>query len=277
MTRRSVGAPRITLPRPKATTNIITAMPRPTPRRHPRPRRTPTCAPVAISKTLLGPGVPAAATEKRKNATAWSRVMWATSRMSDRLDHGADGREIGRGGSCTFVRGRRLDGRVPAGRGRRAAARVVRRPRLRAASPRHVCHQRHRGGRPDADYRGRVEQSLPGEVVVLHPDEMHDGRPGTAAGFGYREVYVDPGRIADAVRVITGGVSPLRSSGDPSPTARPWLARSRPPSELRSSPWRSIPWFSGLPRASSMRRRTGPWPARPSVSTGRRSARPGDT
>ena len=31
------------------------------------------------------------------------------------------------------------------------------------------------------DYRGRVEQSLPGEVVVLHPDEMHDGRPGTAS------------------------------------------------------------------------------------------------
>src|SRR5262249_45720614 len=33
------------------------------------------------------------------------------------------------------------------------------------------------------DYRGRVERSAPGEVTVLHPDEMHDGRPGTAAGF----------------------------------------------------------------------------------------------
>ena len=79
------------------------------------------------------------------------------------------------------------------------------------------------------DYRGRVEQSLPGEVVVLHPDEMHDGRPGTAAGFGYREVYVDPGRIADAVRTITGrrGAAPVRPPS-PSPTARPWLARSRP-------------------------------------------------
>jgi AraC-like DNA-binding protein len=59
------------------------------------------------------------------------------------------------------------------------------------------------------EYRGRVEQSRPGEVVVLHPDEMHDGRPGTAAGFGYREVYVDPGRIADAVRTITGSAAPL--------------------------------------------------------------------
>ena len=59
------------------------------------------------------------------------------------------------------------------------------------------------------DYRGRVERSLPGEVVVLHPDEMHDGRPGTASGFGYREVYVDPARIADAVRAITGGSASL--------------------------------------------------------------------
>ena len=41
------------------------------------------------------------------------------------------------------------------------------------------------------DYRGRVERSTPGEVVVLHPDEMHDGRAGTDAGFGYRIVYVD--------------------------------------------------------------------------------------
>jgi len=65
------------------------------------------------------------------------------------------------------------------------------------------------------DYRGRAEQSLPGEVVVLHPDEMHDGRPGTAAGFGYREVYVDPARIADAVREISGGAAPLPFVGRP--------------------------------------------------------------
>jgi AraC-like DNA-binding protein len=59
------------------------------------------------------------------------------------------------------------------------------------------------------DYRGRVERSLPGEVVVLHPDEMHDGRPGTASGFGYREVYVDPARIAAAVREINGRAATL--------------------------------------------------------------------
>jgi len=59
------------------------------------------------------------------------------------------------------------------------------------------------------DYRGRVERSLPGEVVVLHPDEMHDGRPGTEAGFGYRIVYVEPARIAAAVRAISGRPAPL--------------------------------------------------------------------
>jgi AraC-like DNA-binding protein len=59
------------------------------------------------------------------------------------------------------------------------------------------------------DYRGRVELSTPGQVVVLHPDEVHDGRPGTADGFGYRIVYVEPARIADAARTIRGRWGPL--------------------------------------------------------------------
>ncbi len=54
------------------------------------------------------------------------------------------------------------------------------------------------------DYRGRVERSRPGQVVVLHPDEPHDGRAGGPDGFGYRIVYVDPARIAAAARAITG-------------------------------------------------------------------------
>ena len=59
------------------------------------------------------------------------------------------------------------------------------------------------------DYRGKVERSTPGQVVVLHPDEMHDGRAGTEAGFGYRIVYVEPARIAAAVRTIRGHLAPL--------------------------------------------------------------------
>jgi AraC-like DNA-binding protein len=54
------------------------------------------------------------------------------------------------------------------------------------------------------DYRGNVETSLPGQVVVLHPDETHDGRAGADGGFGYRIIYVDPARIGAAASVITG-------------------------------------------------------------------------
>ena len=54
------------------------------------------------------------------------------------------------------------------------------------------------------DYRGSGEISLPGQVVVLHPDEVHDGHAGTDAGFGYRQLYVEPALIFDAVRVLRG-------------------------------------------------------------------------
>ncbi|HEY3062404.1 MAG TPA: AraC family transcriptional regulator [Chloroflexota bacterium] len=54
------------------------------------------------------------------------------------------------------------------------------------------------------DYRGKVERSLRGQVTVLHPDELHDGRAGTAGGFGYRILYVEPSLISAAVRVLTG-------------------------------------------------------------------------
>jgi AraC-like DNA-binding protein len=59
-------------------------------------------------------------------------------------------------------------------------------------------------GLQEFDYRGRTERSRPGQVTVLHPDEPHDGRPGDGRAFGYRIVYVDPARIADAVRAIRG-------------------------------------------------------------------------
>ena len=63
------------LPRPNATTNIITPMPMLTPSRHGSPRTTPTVAPVSVSRRLLGPGVPAAATAKSRNPTTCSDVM----------------------------------------------------------------------------------------------------------------------------------------------------------------------------------------------------------
>ena len=43
-----------------------------------------------------------------------------------------------------------------------------------------------RSGVQEFDYRGAVHRSLPGQVVVLHPDELHDGRPGTDASSASR-------------------------------------------------------------------------------------------
>lgn len=59
------------------------------------------------------------------------------------------------------------------------------------------------------DYRGTVEISTPGQVVVLHPDEVHDGHAGTEEGFGYRILYVEPALIFEAVQVLCGHPCPL--------------------------------------------------------------------
>ncbi|MGY1770820.1 AraC family transcriptional regulator [Blastococcus sp. SYSU D00813] len=53
-------------------------------------------------------------------------------------------------------------------------------------------------------YRGEVRHCLPGQWHVLHPDELHDGAPGTEGGFGYRIMYVDPELVQQAL-----GGSPL--------------------------------------------------------------------
>jgi AraC-like DNA-binding protein len=65
------------------------------------------------------------------------------------------------------------------------------------------------------DYRGSVRTSTLGEVVVLYPDEPHDGRAGTDEGFGYRIVYVEPSRLTEALRVLRGRPSPLSFLRDP--------------------------------------------------------------
>lgn len=54
------------------------------------------------------------------------------------------------------------------------------------------------------EYRGAAQISTPGQVVVLHPDELHDGHAGTQEGFGYKIVYVEPALIFAASQVICG-------------------------------------------------------------------------
>ncbi|WP_374653804.1 AraC family transcriptional regulator [Dongia sp.] len=49
------------------------------------------------------------------------------------------------------------------------------------------------------DYRGARRDSAAGQVMVLYPDESHNGRAGVAEGFRYRMIYVAPHRIAAAL------------------------------------------------------------------------------
>ena len=44
-------------------------------------------------------------------------------------------------------------------------------------------------------YRGIARFSQPGQVIVLHPDELHDGAAGTEDGLVYRMIYVPPALI----------------------------------------------------------------------------------
>src|ERR1700761_4634139 len=42
-------------------------------------------------------------------------------------------------------------------------------------------------------------ESLPGEVVILHPDELHDGESGTDRALLYRMLYIRPEAVRDAL------------------------------------------------------------------------------
>ncbi|WP_084437787.1 AraC family transcriptional regulator [Shinella sp. HZN7] len=47
-------------------------------------------------------------------------------------------------------------------------------------------------------YRGETRFSPPGNVIVLHPDEMHDGGAATEDGLTYRMIYIPPERFLPA-------------------------------------------------------------------------------
>ncbi|OBQ67574.1 AraC family transcriptional regulator [Mesorhizobium erdmanii] len=52
-------------------------------------------------------------------------------------------------------------------------------------------------------YRGATRLSLPGQIIVLHPDELHDGGAGTEDGLRYRMLYLEPSLMLDCL----GGLS----------------------------------------------------------------------
>jgi hypothetical protein len=60
------------------------------------------------------------------------------------------------------------------------------------------------------DYRGATRNSLPGGLVILHPDELHDGRAGDERPFGYRTAYVAP---ADILNILDGRPLPFVAGG----------------------------------------------------------------
>jgi AraC-like DNA-binding protein len=55
------------------------------------------------------------------------------------------------------------------------------------------------GGVQRFDYRGVGVESTAGKLIVIHPDETHDGRAGAACGFQYRMLYVQPRLISEAL------------------------------------------------------------------------------
>jgi AraC-like DNA-binding protein len=62
------------------------------------------------------------------------------------------------------------------------------------------------------NYRRDQRNSLPGNTLVLHPDEPHDGEAGTAEGFQYRMIYIEPAIFQDvlggrALPFLEGGVT----------------------------------------------------------------------
>jgi AraC-like DNA-binding protein len=60
------------------------------------------------------------------------------------------------------------------------------------------------------DYRGQTRNSHFGQMVILHPDELHDGRAGTEDGFRYKTLYVRPSAIQ---RVLDGQPLPFIKGG----------------------------------------------------------------
>lgn len=48
-------------------------------------------------------------------------------------------------------------------------------------------------------YRGEERRSMPGQILVLHPDEEHDGGAGSDASLVYAMLYVSPALVAQAM------------------------------------------------------------------------------
>nr|WP_272214207.1 AraC family transcriptional regulator [Marinicella sp. W31]MDC2877944.1 AraC family transcriptional regulator [Marinicella sp. W31] len=52
-------------------------------------------------------------------------------------------------------------------------------------------------------YRGAARFSTPGRLIILHPDELHDGGAGGEDGLTYRMIYLGPDRIGAALHGLS--------------------------------------------------------------------------
>ncbi len=64
-------------------------------------------------------------------------------------------------------------------------------------------------------YRGGLQTSAAGQVMVIHPDETHDGHAGVDEGFAYRMLYVDPAAVSAALGGRPAPFVPEVVSDDP--------------------------------------------------------------
>lgn len=61
-------------------------------------------------------------------------------------------------------------------------------------------------------YRGAQADSLAGNAIVLHPDEVHDGRAGAGTGFHYRMIYIEPRLVGTALQGRTNALPFLKDA-----------------------------------------------------------------
>lgn len=64
-------------------------------------------------------------------------------------------------------------------------------------------------------YRGALQTSRGGQVMIIHPDESHDGHAGVDQGFAYRMLYVDPASVSAALDGASPPFVPAVVSQDP--------------------------------------------------------------
>jgi len=62
------------------------------------------------------------------------------------------------------------------------------------------------------NYRGEFRASNPGNIIILHPDELHDGGAGTDDGLQYRMLYLEPALLRSG---LDHESAPLPFVGEP--------------------------------------------------------------